>query len=527
LYALIGGSIVHNWTSLDQIHDSGSGTTLMTSFLQGSRNLRWKLTLSYTAVTVGSLLLIVFLLGLMLFTRVLVPLDILNSVLSPKAWIEMVSMNTPPEWGYVLSQRPVDTHLVQMVLRSDDLQVTHFDLFRIGDLQVRMRTTGQGSVLLVDPDGILLGSSNTRLATQDMVGKPLNTEILPGLESPLQAASQGVTDPERLFVTLEENERFFFALPYLDEENAEVLGVGIIYFENIPTENDIISNTWILLSRSALILLFAAGIIGAVFGSLTARNMVARLQHVSHVADQWSRGDFSDTIEDPNEDEIGQLGTRLNRMASQLKDLLKRRQEMAVAEERNRLARDLHDSAKQQALAASFQIGTALTLFNREPQNARVHLKEAEHLVDSVREELTDLILELRPQSLEEKAIDEILSGYAIDWSHQHNIELVLDLEFDLELNLIQKQTLLRITQEALANVARHSDASAVSISLKCDDRNVTLTIKDEGRGFILEETGGGMGLNSMRERSEALGGYMQIESAPAAGTILTFVIPT
>lgn len=498
----------------------------MTSLLQESRNLRWKLTLSYIAVTVGSLFLIVFILGLMLFTMVLVPLDVLNSVLSPKAWIEMVSMNTPPEWGYVLSQRPVDTQLIQMMLRSDDLQVTHFDLFRIGDLQIRMRTTGQGSVLLLDPDGILLGSSNSNLATQDMIGKPLNKEILPGLASPLQAALEGAIDPERLFVTLEENERFYFALPYLDPEHGKVLGVGIIYFENIPTENDILSNTWILLSRSSLILLFAAGIVGAVFGSMQARSMVARLQHVSHIADQWSRGDFSDFIEDANQDEIGQLGDRLNRMASQLKDLLKRRQEMAVAEERNRLARDLHDSAKQQALAASFQIGTALTLFNREPQNAKEHLKEAEHLVDSVREELTDLILELRPESLEDKAIEEILSEYAIDWSHQHDIELVLDLRFGLKLNLIQKQALLRITQEALANVARHSEATGASISLTSDDRNIELAIKDDGKGFALEEIRGGMGLHSMSERAEALGGYIQIESSPAEGTVLTIVIP-
>ncbi len=498
----------------------------MTSLLQGSRNLRWKLTLSYTAVTVGSLLLIVFILGLMLFARVLVPLDILNTVLSPKAWIEMVSMNTPPEWGYVLSQRPIDTQLIQMVLRSDDLQVTHFDLFRIGDLQLRMRTTGQGSVLLVDPDGILLGSSNARLAAQDLVGKPLNADILPGLDSPLQAALNGVTDSERLFVTLEENERFYFALPYLDEENGEVLGVGIIYFENIPTENDILSNTWLLLSRSTLILLFAAGVVGAVFGSLTARNMVARLQHVSHISDQWSRGDFSEFIQDSNKDEIGQLGTRLNRMASQLKELLKRRQEMAVTEERNRLARDLHDSAKQQALAASFQIGTALTLFDREPGNAKGHLHEAERLVDTVREELTDLILELRPQSLEDKPIEEILGAYAVDWSHQHGVELKQDLQAGLQLSIAQKQGIFRILQEALANVARHSTGTKVFLKLNIDGECLSLVVKDNGMGFKLEESKGGMGLTSMRERAEALGGNLEIRSASGEGTLLKVDIP-
>ena len=95
------------------------------------------------------------------------------------------------------------------------------------------------------------------------------------------------------------------------------------------------------------------------FGSLTAKRMVDRLKHLEQAANAWSRGDFSVFIDDPTGDEISQLAHHLNNMAEQLQDLLKRRQAMAISEERNRLARDLHDSAKQQALAASFQLGTA------------------------------------------------------------------------------------------------------------------------------------------------------------------------
>ena len=146
------------------------------------RRLQWKLTLSYTAVTVGSLLIIVLILGYLLFSKVLVPIDILNSVLSPKAWIQIVSQNAPPEWRYILSQEPVDTQLLSMLLRDDELQITFFDLFQIGDLQVRVRTAGQGSVFIIDPEGILLGSSNPELVSDHLVGKPFDLEILPGLE---------------------------------------------------------------------------------------------------------------------------------------------------------------------------------------------------------------------------------------------------------------------------------------------------------------------------------------------------------
>jgi len=302
--------------------------------------------------------------------------------------------------------------------------------------------------------------------------------------------------------------------------------VAVIYVENLPTENDVISNTLALLGRSALILLVAAGLVGLYFGYLTAKGMVKRLQHASEVTDAWSQGDFSEFIDDPVPDEIGDLGQRLNRMALQLKNLLKRREEIAVLEERNRLARDLHDSAKQQALAASFQIGTALTLFDRDSTNARGHLEEAERLVDSVREELTDLITELRPQDLEGKTISQILSEYAVDWSHQHEIELEQDLRADPSLSIGCKQTLLRILQEALANIARHSAATQVSISLQAQGGEVTLMIGDNGRGFAPGEVTHGVGLHSMRERAQSLGGSLNLDSTPGEGTSITVRIP-
>jgi len=280
------------------------------------RRLQWKLTLSYTAVTVGSLLVVVLILGFLLFSKALVPLDILNSVLSPKAWIQIVSENAPPEWRYILSQEPIDTRLISMMLQAGDFQITHFDLFRIGDLQIRLRTTGQGSVILVDPDGILLGTSNPDFVSEEAVGQPLDLGILPGLAEPLKTALNGEVDPERLFVTIEPNESFYFAIPYLNEVDQDVLGVGIIYFESLPTGNDIPANILTLLSQSVLILLFAAGLVGTIFGALTAKGMVKRLQRVSQVTDAWSQGDFSEFIEDPVGDEISQLAVRLNNMAA-------------------------------------------------------------------------------------------------------------------------------------------------------------------------------------------------------------------
>jgi signal transduction histidine kinase len=495
-----------------------AGTTL--------RQLRWRLTLSYSAVTVGALLVVVLILGLLLFSRVLIPLDILNSVLTPEAWIQIASEGISPPWLHVLSQKPVDTDLLSMILHEGTLRITNFDLIRIGDLQIQARTTAQGDILVIAPDGVLIGASNFELVPQDKIGQPLDLTLLPGLEEPIETALKGEFDADKLFVSLEPNERFYFAVPYFDKDGQDVLAVGIFIFESVPTENDIPENTLLLLSQSTLLLILAAGLVGTYFGFLTAKGMVSRLQHASEVADAWSHGDFSEFINDPGSDEIGQLSQRLNQMAEQLKDLLKRRQEMAVSEERNRLARDLHDSAKQQALAASFQLGTAITLFDREPETAKNHLIEADHLVNAVRVELTDLIHELRPPTMNGQDFAVTLNDYAIEWAHQSGIEVHVDVQGNNGLSLEAKQTLFRILQEALANVTRHSAARTVEVTLTYGVESVSLLIADDGCGFETSAQHDGMGLSSMRERAESLKGEFTVESEPGEGTRITVTLP-
>ena len=498
----------------------------MQSLVSTFQRLRWKLTLRSMLVTVSALLVVVLILGALLLSRILLPLDLLNSEISPTTWIQLVRNDVPELFRYILTQDPIDTDLLQLLLEQGELQTTVADLLQVGDLELRIRTIGRGTSLLLDSEGTLIGMSNQVLVSRDAIGKPLDPEILPGLRGPLEAALEGDLNADRLFVTLVPNEQFYFAVPLVDETGQDVIGVAVLYVEHLPTEDDMFSNLLTLLGRSALILLFSAGLVGLLFGFLTAKGMVDRLQHASEVTDAWSQGDFTEFIEDPVNDEIGKLGQRLNRMAQQLEDLLKRREEVAVIEERNRLARDLHDSAKQQALAASFQIGTALTLYDRDPATARSHLEEAERLVDCVREELTDLIMELRPQVLEEKPISEILSQYMIDWSHQHEFEVVQDLQKEIPMSLIGKQALLRILQEALANIARHSKGTHVSLTLNSHGEGVTMVVKDNGAGFSPDEVTRGIGIHSMQERAESMGGTMELASAPGEGSSITVRIP-
>jgi signal transduction histidine kinase len=426
----------------------------------------------------------------------------------------------------LFSQNPIDTDLIGILMQEGELTITDLNILQIGDFHVQARTEGRGSTILLDHEGILLGLNNPSLVPGAVVGQPLDRGTFPGLDDALTAALNGEVDPERIFVTLEPHERFYFAIPVTDEDDQEVLGAVIIYMEHLPTANDIPETLSQLLGRSVLILLMAAAVVGTIFGALTARGMVSRLERVSQVTNAWGQGDFSEFIDDSVGDEISQLAVRLNNMAEQLQQFLKRSQEMAVSEERNRLARDLHDSAKQEALAASFHLGTALTLFERDPASAKSHLTEADNLVDSVRVELTDLIHELRPPSMNGGNFDETINEYIIEWAHQTGIEATLKVEEFIDLSLEIKQTIYRIMQEALANVTKHSSADRVDITLRCGQNSVEFCLSDDGVGFDSQQHYDGMGLDSMRERVESLNGDFSIQSEPGQGTKICITIP-
>jgi two-component system, NarL family, sensor histidine kinase LiaS len=275
-----------------------------------------------------------------------------------------------------------------------------------------------------------------------------------------------------------------------------------------------------LIIVTVIIVTIIAAIAGSVFGYLTARGITLRLKRLSVAADRWGHGDFSALAHDASEDELGQVARQLNRMAEQLQNLLEARQKLATLEERNRLARDLHDSVKQQVFAVSMQIGATKVLLKRDVDAAEGRLNEAEKLVHQAQQELTSLIRELRPVALEGKGLVAALRELATEWTQQTNIVANLRVEGAQETQVAQtlpltvEEALFRVAQEALANVARHSKATLVQMILTTTDDTVTLSIADNGQGFDTNRQGHlGVGLLSMQERMKALGGDIQVES--------------
>jgi NarL family two-component system sensor histidine kinase LiaS len=270
----------------------------------------------------------------------------------------------------------------------------------------------------------------------------------------------------------------------------------------------------------------AAGIVGTVAGLLASRGITRRLRRLALAAHAWSRGEFQVAVRDRSRDELGQLARDLNSMAEQLQALFSTRQELATVEERQRLARDLHDSVKQDVFATALLVGAARTLVPADQEQAQAYLAEAEGLAEQARRELTTLIHELRPVALEGKGLATALQEYARRWSVRTGIVSDLQVAGECAVPIEAATALFRVAQEALANVARHSGADHVDVWLTCNDEVAYLQIRDNGKGFDTTQSAGmGVGLVSMRERIEAHQGTIEINSSPS-GTVVQARLP-
>jgi len=200
---------------------------------------------------------------------------------------------------------------------------------------------------------------------------------------------------------------------------------------------------------------------------------------------------------------------------------------LAVAEERLRLARDLHDAVKQHVFAASLEVGAAQALVRRDPGGAETHLAEADGVLRQVKAELHALIHEMQPADLVGKGLVAAVRGYGAAWSRRTGIPLDIRARNDGNLPEAVEQALFRVIQEALANIAQHSAAARVSLDLTWHDETLTVQVADNGNGFTPTAIQhAGFGLRNMRERMAAVGGTVAVESAPGAGTRVVCVYP-
>jgi len=203
--------------------------------------------------------------------------------------------------------------------------------------------------------------------------------------------------------------------------------------------------------------------------------------------------------------------------------------ELSVIEERNRLARELHDAMTQNLFSLSLTAEAAGSLVRTDAARAEAEIDHVRRLARETQAELRSLIFELRPPRLE---ADGLLATVGKDLEvlgRAHGLKADLRVHGTPELASTVEVELYRIVQEALNNAVRHARAESVAVDVDATDGTVTITVRDDGVGFdpaaraIRERR---LGLTSMRERAEALGGTLTIETAPRSGTTVRVEVP-
>lgn len=221
--------------------------------------------------------------------------------------------------------------------------------------------------------------------------------------------------------------------------------------------------------------------------------------------------------------EVASANGRNQQLLGELRSTQEQLHALAIAEERNRLARDLHDSVKQQLFATTMRLGAARASLTPDAP-AYEHIAAAERMAKQAGEELTAIIRTLRPVAMEQRTLPDALRSYVADWSRQHGIAADVQIRGTAPLSSAAEEALFRVAQEALANVARHSGATHVAIELLVEQRQGKLIIHDDGHGFDAASIVQGFGLTSMLERMRAIGGSVVIDSKARFGTKVTAV---
>jgi signal transduction histidine kinase len=210
--------------------------------------------------------------------------------------------------------------------------------------------------------------------------------------------------------------------------------------------------------------------------------------------------------------------------------LYEQTRQVAILEERERIGMDLHDGVIQSIYAVGLSLELSKLVLEDNAQEARGHITAAIEGLDATIRDIRSYIMDLQPGRIQDEALTEALARlvkeYRANTLVQVNLEVASDIDDALADNT--RLALFHITQEALANTAKHAHASSVTVRLTRLHDRVVLIVEDDGAGFDSEKIGGipGHGLSNMAIRARALGGDLTVVSAPGDGTRVRAVIP-
>ncbi|MFD5076963.1 GAF domain-containing sensor histidine kinase [Streptomyces sp. NPDC058371] len=209
--------------------------------------------------------------------------------------------------------------------------------------------------------------------------------------------------------------------------------------------------------------------------------------------------------------------------------LYERSRELTIAEERSRLAHELHDAVSQKLFSLRLTAQAAAALVDRDPARAKGELQQVAALAAEAADELRAAVVELRPAALDEDGLVATLRTHVQVLDRAHSARVTFTSCGVRALPAAQEEALLRVAQEALHNALRHSGAVQVDVTLLKRGPGAVLRIADDGGGFephAIRSAGRHLGLVSMRDRANGVGGALTVESAPGKGTRIEMEVP-
>ena len=243
---------------------------------------------------------------------------------------------------------------------------------------------------------------------------------------------------------------------------------------------------------------------------------------------------------------VDALGVRERELAHLREDLVRSTGQAAAQAERNRLARDLHDSIKQQLYAINVSAAAALARWESDLGGARAAVEDVRRAAQAALAEMAALLQQLRPAPLAAAGLLDALREQCEALAHRTGAAVTVDLGQPEDASAYAaavdagrlapgaEEAIFRIAQEALNNIARHARAGHVTLRLRVDGdpQGLRLEIADDGQGFAIGEAPpddqplAGYGLAGMRDRADAIGAVLDVASAPASGTRVTLTMP-
>ena len=208
-------------------------------------------------------------------------------------------------------------------------------------------------------------------------------------------------------------------------------------------------------------------------------------------------------------------------------DLYRDAHDLAVAEERSRVARELHDAASQRLFSLVYE-ARAASMRAEDPDDAAAFVRLEQRAQETLHE-LRGLVFALRPKSLERDGLSVTLLDHVEALRRTHGVDITLEADPELGLGLDEEQELLRIAQEALQNAVKHGRGAPVRVLLRRRGGAAVLTVRDSGPGFdpdSLPRTLRSHGMTTMRQRARALGTELSVRSTPGDGTAVSVRVP-